>query len=259
MATLHSSINYISKGSGQPFIFQHGLGSKLQQPQGLLAELKDVQLISVDCPGHGTSPLPQDISPSFSYYAEQVCALMDELKIEKAVMGGISMGAGISLHIALNHPQRVKALVLVRPAWLNEGSPQNLEILLEAAKLMGKENGKAIFTQRKDFQAIQNALPLAGKSVVGVFADTQQKELPQVLEALVEDVPFSDRKDLNRLRVPCLILGNEDDPLHPYAMAEELSKQIEGSQLKKVVSRYVDGETHRRHITEIVSTFIHTL
>ncbi|MEM6633461.1 MAG: alpha/beta hydrolase [Bacteroidota bacterium] len=259
MATLHPSINYMRKGSGQPFIFQHGLGSKLQQPQGLLSDLEEVELISMDCPGHGQSPLLEGIRPSFRYYTDQVCNLMDQLTIPQAILGGISMGAGISLQLALRYPEKVKALVLVRPAWLDHGAPQNLAILLEAAELIRKEKGKRLFELREDFLAIQKPLPKAGASVLGVFADTQQQELPVVLESLVKDAPFPNRNELKKIQVPCLILGNEDDPLHPYEMAQTLSEYITGSQLHKVTSRYIDGDTHKRTITEIVSTFIHTL
>ncbi|MEZ5040160.1 MAG: alpha/beta hydrolase [Saprospiraceae bacterium] len=248
--------HYKSTGNGIPFHFQHGLGSNLQQPQALLAGLEKVQLISMDCPGHGEAPLIESTPPSFNHYADQLLALMDELKVEKAIFGGISMGAGISLNVALRYPERVKALVLIRPAWLDQGSPENLAILLEAAPFIGQKNGLATFEQRPNFKRIQQLLPNAAQSVLGVFAPTQRAEIPLVLENMIKDRPFSDLKALENIHHPCLIIGNEDDPLHPIDMAERIHQCISGSQCVNVISRYVDDAQHGAAVNQLVSKFI---
>ncbi len=259
MSSRLASINYVCKGSGLPFFFQHGLGSRLEQPQGLLSDLSGVELISMDCPGHGKSPLLPDTPASFSLYTELLQDLVKETGHSQGVFGGISMGAGISLKFALNYPEKVKALVLVRPAWLEKGTPDNLSILLDAANLIDQENGRAIFEERKDFQAINTPLPMAGQSILGVFAPNQRQEIAQVLIPMVKDAPLDNLEELAQIKVPCIVIGNEDDPLHPFAMAQKLSEHIPGSQLHQVPSRYIDNDLHKTTLTEIVSTFIHTL
>ena len=92
---MQTQLVYQSSGEGTPFHFQHGLGSNLAQPQGLLANLEGIQLISMDCPGHGAAALTSNASPSFAYYSQQLIQLMDHLQIPAAIFGGISMGAGI--------------------------------------------------------------------------------------------------------------------------------------------------------------------
>lgn len=248
--------HYKSIGNGIPFHFQHGLGSNLHQPQGLLAGLENVQLISMDCPGHGEAPLIEGALPSFNHYADQLLALMDELKVEKAIFGGISMGAGIALNVALRFPERVKALVLIRPAWLDQDSPENLAILLEAAPFIGQEDGLANFEQRPNFKHIQRILPKAAQSVLGVFAPTQRAEIPLVLENMIKDRPFSDLKALEHIQQPCLIIGNGDDPLHPFEMAESIHQRISGSQCVNIMSRYVDEAQHGAAVNQLVSKFI---
>ena len=59
---------YTTTGKGFPFFFQHGLGANLNQPQQLLGKQKNVQLISMDCPGHGATPLPKGQIPSFNFH-----------------------------------------------------------------------------------------------------------------------------------------------------------------------------------------------
>ena len=254
-----ASIVYRSTGDGLPFHFQHGLGANLEQPQGLLAGLDGVRLISLDCPGHGGANLPDAATPSFQFYAAQVIRLMDQLEIKKAVFGGISMGAGISTYIALHHPDRVRGLVLVRPAWLDQGNPENLQILVTAAEYIGKKYGLAKFQILPAFQAIQAAVPNAAKSVLGVFAESQRPEIPRVLTAMVQDRPFQQIQNLQNIQVPCLVIGNEDDPLHPLAMAEQMNHYLPNSRLEKVISRYINDAAHRQVVNQIVSKFIDNL
>ena len=166
------------------------------------------------------------------------------------------MGAGISLNAALRHSSRVQALILVRPAWLDEKTPDNLKILVDAARLIAKDGGRQQFEKLPQFTAIRDLLPNAAKSVLGVFAPEQRREIPKVLEAMVNDCPFPDLRQLERLQLPTLIIGNHDDPLHPFEMAEKLAGVIPGSRLEQVISRYVDDAAHREHVREIVTDFL---
>ncbi len=249
-------LNYTEKGTGIPFIFQHGLGANLSQPQKLLATIGSIKLISIDCPGHGSSPLPDHIDPSFDYYANQVVGLMENLNIRKAIFGGISMGSGIALNIALKFPDKALALVLVRPAWLDQGTPDNLAILLEIANLIRQHDGEAIFVNSADFKRIEASLLNAAQSLLGPFDTSQREELPRVLEKLVNDKPFNDIKDLKQIDRPCLVIGNNDDPLHPLEMAQKIHQHIRGSEIYNVISRYIDDTKHSDSIKQTVSNFI---
>lgn len=256
---MQDSFFYEKQGQGLDLIFQHGLGAKKAQPQALLAGLRGVQITSMDCPGHGAAPLSESLVPSFDYYTDRVKELMDHLEISRAIFGGISMGAGISTNMALRYPERVAALVLVRPAWLDMGNPDNLLILQEAAQLIGQPGGWAQFEQHPDFQEIRQQLPKAALSIAGVFDPTQRKELPLVLQSMVADCPFESMTDLKAIDVPVLLIANEDDPLHPFAMAEQIHQSIGQSQLVKVVSRYLDNKGHRESVLKTVTKFIKEL
>lgn len=249
-------INYHCQGQGVPFIFQHGLASNLDQPQKLLAGIGNIKLISMDCPGHGSSPLPKNTQPSFRFYADQLMILMEILKVKKAILGGISMGAGIALNTALRYPDKVSALVLVRPAWLDRGKPENLEILLEASRYINLQNGLQEFSGGNSMRTLQEKLPLAAQSVLGVFDPSQREEISLVLESMVKDHPFDNLSALDHIDIPCLIIGNEDDPLHPLELAEQIHQHIPGSQMHQIISRYLDDVQHGVAINKIVSKFI---
>ncbi len=249
-------LNYISKGQGIPFIFQHGLGSNLNQPQALLKNLDNIQLISMDMPGHGNSSLPPKTQPSFESYADCIINLMQQLKIKKAILGGISMGAGIALNIAMRFPEKIKGLVLIRPAWLDQKRPNNLEILMEAASYIKLKNGLKDFMQRPRFKVIQDQLPKAAQSVLGVFEPTQRAEIPFVLKSMIKDQPFEEIENLKQINVPCLVVGNDNDPLHPYLMAQKIHHFIKSSLMHQVISRYLDDAAHQQSIEKLVAKFI---
>ena len=253
---MQPTINYEISGEGFPFIFQHGLGSNLAQAQNLLGGQTKVQLISMDCPGHGDTPLRLGNSPSFDFYTDEVLRLMEHLKIEKAIFGGISMGAGISMNMALRYPEKVAGLVLVRPAWLEKGNPENLQLLKEAAKFIGKRSAKAKFEKNKAYQNIKGTLRTAATSIMGVFSDTQQTAIPIVLKCMVNDAPFKNMEDLAKITQPCLVFGNDDDPLHPFEMAKVIHQHIKGSQLEKVISRYIGNRPHKKEVNLAVTKFL---
>lgn len=253
---MNPDLNYISTGSGVPFVFQHGLGAQLKQAQDLLASQQNVQCMTLDCRGHGESPFDPNRLPSFVHYSEDVISMMDHLGVESAYFGGISMGAGISMHIALKYPERVKGLLLVRPAWLDKIRPENLLILLEAGKRIPLPNGKADFEALPSFQAMKADLPLAARSVLGQFNRAQLEHGPKVLECMVNDKPLEDLAQLKQIDKPCLIIGNGDDPLHPFEMAEVIGEHIPSAQVEKVVSRYVNNRGHREAVNRLVEDWL---
>ncbi len=247
--------NSFSEGHGFPLVFQHGLTANMNQIFGLLGGLPDVQLCGIDCPGHGQSHLG-NFHPSFDNYADEVIKYMNHFGIDSSIIGGLSMGSGIAINMALRYPERVKGLILHRPAWLATADPQNLMILKEAIPFMDKTNGASLFTANAAFQTINNQLPTAAKSIMDIFSNSQQRQLPVVIEHMVGDAPFNSIDELDNINVPCLVLGNEDDPLHPYEMAEVIHQKIEGSSLKKITSRYIDGNLHRTQLRGHISNFI---
>ncbi len=56
---------------------------------------------------------------TFDVFADDLIALADQLGLDRFVVGGISLGAGTALNLAIRYPERVSALVLCRPAWLD--------------------------------------------------------------------------------------------------------------------------------------------
>jgi len=252
-------INSFQMGQGEPIFFQHGLAANIEQIKNLLLDLEGCCIYGIDCPGHGHSIMVPDEDISFRSYAHHVLDFATSNGINHAVYGGLSMGSGIALHMALHDPHQVKALILLRPAWLHQPRPNNLKVLLEAIPFMEKDLGIEHFKTNGSFQNIDKVLPSAGQSILGIFGNHQQKALSQVIDRMVNDTPYSNPSDLKDINCPCLIIGCEDDPLHPYAIAESLHEHIKGSILEKVVSRYIDENTYKKTVRNLILNFIQKL
>jgi pimeloyl-ACP methyl ester carboxylesterase len=108
-------INYEAHGSGTPLVLAHGYTASLEmwrEQQDALAS--KYRLVIYDTRGHGRTTAPaamEQYSLARDYVADQL-ALMDHLGIGQAYVGGLSMGGMIAQEFALQHPDRVKALLL---------------------------------------------------------------------------------------------------------------------------------------------------
>jgi pimeloyl-ACP methyl ester carboxylesterase len=249
------NFHYKTCGSGVPFFFQHGLGADSDQPQALLQDLNCVRLISMDCRAHGQTPLDNAANISFNQYADDVISLANKLAIEKAVFGGISMGAGVALNIALRFPDRVSALVLVRPAWLNIPHPQNLHLLELLATSMREKNTDA-FMRSAVFTKHESEEFNTAHAVLSQLHREQPEHTVEILQNMIADIPFKHLSDLKRITVPVLILASHQDFLHPFSYGTTLHESLNNSFLTEVPSRYIDSESHKEKVLGEVKRFL---
>src|SRR6266567_8850237 len=111
-------IAFLDEGAGEPIMLVHGFASTAAVNwvhPGWLATLKSDgrRVIALDNRGHGASAKLYDPAAYHSaIMAEDVRALLDHLDLGRADVMGYSMGARIAAFLALEHPQRVRAVVL---------------------------------------------------------------------------------------------------------------------------------------------------
>jgi pimeloyl-ACP methyl ester carboxylesterase len=111
-------------GSGEPLVLIHGVGSQWQVWQPVLPALeRERDVIALDLPGFGESPtLPIGVVPNAAALAGAVADFMDELGIERPLVGGNSLGGWIALELAKRG--RARAVVALSPAGFAEGWEQ---------------------------------------------------------------------------------------------------------------------------------------
>ena len=209
-------------------------------------------MISFDCRGHGqTHPVGPDEKISLATFADDLLGLMDHLDIERAVVGGISMGAAIALNFALRHPARVRALILQRPAWLDAPRHENVEIYSMMAQLIRRHGplpGLDLFKESAAFKNVLAESPLAAKSMIGYFLDPRAAETVALLEIIPLDSPHPDRAAWRALRVPTLVLANRQDQVHPYEYGTILAEEIPGAEFNELTPKAVSVERHNAEV-----------
>jgi pimeloyl-ACP methyl ester carboxylesterase len=113
--TANGPIEYAERGTGLPLLTIHGAGGGFDQGLANAASLpgKDFRVIAPSRFGYLRTPIPKDASPAAQ--ADAHLALLSSLNIPKAVVMGISAGARSALELAVRHPDRVNALILIVP------------------------------------------------------------------------------------------------------------------------------------------------
>ena len=107
------TLSLLEGGTGEPVIYVHGVVTTSNIfPKYLTAYSPAYRGIAVDLRGYGDSEKTPTGS-NISQFVKDLIALADWLKIEKPVWVGVSMGGMILQQLALEHPDRVQALVLV--------------------------------------------------------------------------------------------------------------------------------------------------
>lgn len=245
--------HYGTVGAGHPFVFQHGLGGDIGQPLAGAENFHGWQTAAMDCRGHGQTAASLDPGGlSFGQFAEDLAACLDALSVGRAVVGGISMGAGVALAFAASHPERVVGLVLVRPAWLDQPFPENLRWFPQVASLLEThppEEAMRRFQRSPEFARLEAESKPAADSLVAQFQRPQARARATVLAAMPASVPVMDLTVCGRLEVPTLVVVNERDPVPPTAMGETLAAVIPGAAFCRITSK---AESEARHQTDLV-------
>lgn len=260
-------------GEGPPVLFMHGLGADRNQARAALADLPEIRAIILDMPGHGETSLnpAQSLQEQvgFAAYARLARALLAHLGIKSVIAGGISMGAGIALKLALNEPRLVDRLFLVRPAWLAKPARPNLEMIAQIETLAGRGQARRIeleesaierLVERLEslpaFQDIHSVSPMAASSVCETARRAWTGKTAMLFRHLVDDQPFARMSDLAQITCPALVLGNSHDPLHPQDMALTLAAGLLQGRYAHLPSRYQEPESHQMAVDVHARTFM---
>jgi pimeloyl-ACP methyl ester carboxylesterase len=246
------------RAGATPLVCLHGFGGDKETWLLLAAALgPSVPLYAIDLPGHGGSTMPGE-PVTIGCHARAALAAMDRLGIERAVVCGNSMGGGVALRLAVDHPERVAALVLI--------SSVGSDVHHHAAVAAWRTGKNPLIPEEHEIDDfIASALDGPSHipiSVIRYVATTRARaatRLRQLFEDFAgnhgaEGVPA----DLSAITAPALILHGEKDPLVDHAAAEELHVRLPGSELHHLprVGHAPQLEAPRR-TAQLVRDFLH--
>jgi 3-oxoadipate enol-lactonase len=186
------------------------------------------RLVRVDLPGHGRSP-NVDGAGSTSAFAEWLCALLDELRIERAAVVGLSLGGMVAQAFALAYPSRVRSLVL---AHTGARSPQTVRDLwdkrLEQMRERGMESQIAASLARWFTPAFAARSPLT----LAWAADMVRRTSPEGYQCAAAAIRRLDHlDDLGKIACPTLVVCGDNDGVVPVAAAEGIAAAVQNGRL----------------------------
>jgi pimeloyl-ACP methyl ester carboxylesterase len=272
MARFHRDgidFHYLDVGRGTPFVFQHGIGGDVRQPAGLYRPTSGIRLLCLDARAHGkTQPLGDPDALTFDVLGDDLVALLDHLDLDRAVVGGISMGAGVALNVAVRYPERVAGLVLSRPAWLDGPMPPEnvarfavLARLLRAAgaasdRAHALSNALAEFEASDIYCALLDSSPDTALSLRGQLTNERAVDAVARLERLPADRPLADLGDAAAIQAPTVVLAHGHDPIHRFEFGATLARTIPGARLVELTPKSIAKERHTAEVQACLDAFL---
>lgn len=236
-------IHYKDAGQGKKnFILLHGFGASLFTWHRVFDQFKTYgRVIAFDRPAFGLTERPlvwegdNPYSPDFQ--VRLVIGLMDRLNIEQAILVGNSAGGKIALETAIAHPDRIQALILVDAAvYAGGGAPQWIVPLLNTPQLerIGPLIARQI--QKRGDQFIRSAWHdpslITTKILEGYKKPLRAENWDKALWELTLASTESDLENqLDRVRMPALVISGDDDRIVPTQQSIRLAEEIKGASL----------------------------
>jgi pimeloyl-ACP methyl ester carboxylesterase len=220
-------------------VLLHGFGDSFTTWEGWVRELKtQFHIISVDFPGHGLTRAPQGSRLSAEGLADFVDAFAAALALPKFAVAGNSMGGGAAWQLAVRHPQRIDALILVDAAGFPNDKPPGKVPL--AFKILRYPIGRTVLSKIDNRPLIEEGLKtdvydksLITPSIVDRWADFQRAPGHRtILMSIDMGAPARPTAELvSTIEAPTLILWGESDPLIEPAAAKKFAAAIAGAKL----------------------------
>jgi pimeloyl-ACP methyl ester carboxylesterase len=226
-------IYYESHGQGYPLVLIRGLGSNADHWYPQVPELsKHFRVIVFDNRGIGRSGDPGG-DFSIRQLAGDTIGLMDALAIPRAHILGVSMGGMIAQYLAVDHPRRVRGLVLVVS---HCGGPHQVQPAPEIARLVAEMS--TVGTPESRIRALPAFFDPAtlqtrpecaqAYAAVSLKYPADVHILSRQLEAIQA---FDLYERLPQIQSPTLVLASTGDVLIPPGNSEILAARIPGARL----------------------------
>ncbi|MGH3355649.1 MAG: alpha/beta fold hydrolase [Nocardioidaceae bacterium] len=221
-------LEYTEYSSGRrTVVLLHGqlMPRTMHDPLARTLAAEGYRVVTLDLLGHGRSDRPADAGLySMAAFASQVVALLDHLEVDSAVVGGTSLGANVSLEVAVAHPERVRGLLLEMPV---------LDNALEAGLIVFAPLMFAARYVPLSVYAVGAAARLVPRARVPLWAEVlldTVAQRPAAMEATIKGIFFGRiapcREQRRGIQVPALVIGHPYDPIHPAADAAMLAGEM---------------------------------
>ncbi|QCS44180.1 alpha/beta fold hydrolase [Natrinema versiforme] len=234
--------------SGPPVVLCHGAGiddATVSWRHTIDALADDYRVYALDWPEYGNST--GDVTHSVETYVDILEGFLETLPFERVSLAGISMGGGVALGYALEHPDRVERLALVDSYGLGGRLPSALAWKTLSQVPGMTEFGKiAASTTTRSVRMVLDSLVADADALPDRFVDDARRKLmePGSIQAFKafqdNELSFSGRvatnfvDDLESLSVPTLLVHGKQDPLVPVEWSIRAAEKIPNSELELI-------------------------
>jgi pimeloyl-ACP methyl ester carboxylesterase len=224
-------LSYGVHGDGpHTLVLTHGLLMNRHMFDRLGPEMaaRGSRVVCIDLLGHGASDAPDDLSLySMTSFAEQVVALLDDLGLESAVIGGTSLGANVSLEVAVAHPERTSGLFIEMPVLDNALVAVAVAFtpVLVGAQFAAPALGMLAATCRR--------IPRS-HYLIDIGLDWLRRDprgSARVLQGLLLGRTCPPKAERERIEAPTMVVGHPSDPIHPFSDSDDLVAEVADGRL----------------------------
>ncbi|OOQ58433.1 alpha/beta fold hydrolase [Mucilaginibacter pedocola] len=226
-------------GEGQPVVLIHGwpLNDAMYEYQYQYLVKKGFRVIGISLRGFGKSDSPYG-KYNFDVFSDDIKVVLEKLKIEKAVLGGFSLGGAVVTHYVTKynsaHISKLALFGAAAPSWKQRpGSPYGIsdEGAKGLIKTIETDRQQLIEGFGKGFGATETSLSApAANWLASISADASPYATAQAIIAL-RDLDL--RPSLAKIKIPVAIFHGTQDKLCDFKFAEELHKGIKNSYIVK--------------------------
>lgn len=244
------SLSILEAGTGDPIIFVHGVVTTSNIfSKYLSAYSPDFRGIAVDLRGYGDSQEPES-GFTITQFSKDLIALADKLGIEKPIWVGVSMGGMILQQLALDYPDRVRALVLVSTT--------------DAAMVL--DNDLPTIGNPRDFRDVSRNI-IIDSFPPGTPVTLYQPLLDRIpswngtvlREALTSMAHANVHGQIYKITAPTLVVVGAKDTVATPAIARGIQAQIAGARLVEFnTGHFMMAEDPERFRT-VLGEFLQTL
>jgi pimeloyl-ACP methyl ester carboxylesterase len=206
------------------------LSQRMQAPLARSLASRGNRVITLDPLGHGGSSRPRDPwRYSISAFAEQTLGLLDHLELDRAVVGGTSLGANISLEVAARWPERLAGMVIEMPVLDHAIAACAAAFTPLLLALKFGEGGMRVLARAA--RAVPRR-PLPFLAQIGLDWVAQDPgPSAAVLSGILYDRAAPGHHERCAMQTPALVIGHPRDPVHPFSDAGMLASELPNSRL----------------------------
>lgn len=225
----------VEAGAGNPetLFLMHGLGGHLEAyAKNVMPLARHFHVIAFDFVGHGLSSKPVDVEYNSELYSRQLLELMDHFNVDKAHISGESLGGWVAGRFAVQHPERIKRLVLNTtggiPVVTDKGRQDALDLAELSKKTVGQTPTRESVRKRMQWLMHESNWGMLNEDLIDtrlhfyLQRDFQEAGplVLKLLQRLTDDASGAQMIALEKIDAPTLLYWTKFNPIHDLASAQ---------------------------------------